>query len=61
VTTRRSTRGKGFEYYMDGPTPTEIRTVACPYCKAEPEEHCQGVRGPRKANHLERVRKFMGK
>ena len=45
--------------YWEAPTPTEVRTVTCPYCKAEPEAHCQGVRGIRKSNHLERVRKFM--
>lgn len=45
-------------YSLDGPTPTEVRTVTCPYCKAEPGEQCQGVRGLRKANHMERVREY---
>ena len=48
-------------YSLDGPTPTEVRTVTCPFCKAEPGEQCQGVRGLRKANHMERVREFGGK
>ena len=39
-------------------TPTDVRTVACPYCGAEPEAQCIGVRGLRKSNHRERVKKY---
>jgi hypothetical protein len=37
-----------------------IRTVSCPYrlCGAAPGEMCMGTRGPRKANHRERVNKY---
>lgn len=39
-------------------TPTDVRTVTCPYCGAEPGMQCMGVRGLRKSNHRERVKKF---
>ena len=42
----------------DRPTPTQVRNVACPYCNAAPGNQCQGVRGLRKANHMERVKEY---
>lgn len=39
-------------------TPTEVRSTVCPYCGAEPGEHCVGVRKARKANHQERVKAY---
>lgn len=33
---------------------SDARTVACPECHAQPEDHCIGKRGFRLACHLER-------
>jgi hypothetical protein len=43
------------------PSPTDVRQVSCPYCQAEPGQHCMGTRGIRKANHQERIRFYASK
>lgn len=36
-----------------------VRSVACPYCRAQPNEKCIGMRSkPRESNHMERVRAY---
>lgn len=43
-------------FYLQSPSPTDVRTIGCPFCDAAPEEFCTGVRRKqRKANHQERV------
>src|SRR4051812_18819541 len=37
------------------PSRADVRGFSCPACGARPSEPCQGTRGPRKSNHLERV------
>ncbi len=39
-------------------TRTEVRSVECPYCMAAPLQKCEGKRGTREANHMERVRAY---
>lgn len=44
---------------MTRPTPTEVRSVPCPFCEVDAGVHCMGTRKPRKANHLERVKAYL--
>lgn len=51
--------------YDEGPSRSQVRTVECPACGAEPEEKCRKnvrslKRGPeRESNHMERVHAYV--
>jgi hypothetical protein len=44
--------------FKNAPRRAEVQRVICPRCKAEPSVPCQGRRGDRKANHIQRVEAF---